>query len=82
LPAGFAADIIDREMQKALPIEAPFIFASAVSAPAGRSAQSRRFPNPSEVKTSPKSWRQLSLLDLAGSVLVDESNKGRLQQWR
>jgi hypothetical protein len=29
------------------------------------------FPNPSEIKTSPKSWRGLSLLDLAGGVLVE-----------
>ena len=36
-----------------------------------------RFRNPSEVKTSPKSWRRLSLLDLAGGVLMDGINKRR-----
>jgi hypothetical protein len=36
-----------------------------------------RFPNPSDVKTSPKSWRRLSLLDLAGGVLLRENNERR-----
>jgi hypothetical protein len=32
VPAGFPADIIGREMQKALPMEAPFIFVATISA--------------------------------------------------
>jgi hypothetical protein len=32
VPAGLPADIIDREMQKALPMGAPFIFAATISA--------------------------------------------------
>jgi hypothetical protein len=38
-----------------------------------------RFPRPSEVNTSPKSWRRLSLLDLASRLLLDRNNKRRQQ---
>jgi hypothetical protein len=47
-------------MRKALQMEAPFVFAAAVSAHAQSDPRFRlilRFPNPSETKTFPKSWR-------------------------
>jgi hypothetical protein len=58
--AGFPAGITAREMRKALRFGAPFVFVAAISAlaqsnPGFRSIQ--RFPNPSETKTSPKSWQ-------------------------
>ncbi|UPK07412.1 hypothetical protein [Bradyrhizobium sp. 170] len=49
-----------QEMRKALPMEAPFVFVAAVTARAQNNSGFRaisRFPNPNEVKTSPKSWR-------------------------
>ena len=38
-----------------------------------------RFPNPIETKTSPKSWRRLSLLYRAGRVSMDAINQRRHQ---
>ena len=53
----------------------PTLMRNAISA----AALILRFPCPSEVKTSPKSWRQLSLLDLAGRVSMDALTKRRHQ---
>src|SRR5688572_4767458 len=53
----------------------PTLLRNAISA----AALILRFPRPSEVKTSPKSWRQLSLLDLAGGVSIDALTKRRHQ---
>ena len=38
-----------------------------------------QFPSPSEVNTSPKSWRRLSLFDRASRLLLDPNSKGRQQ---
>ncbi|MBT1514628.1 hypothetical protein KIP88_29475 [Bradyrhizobium sp. SRL28] len=64
-------------------MEPPFVFVAFISARAQSNPEFRvilRFPYPSETKTSPKSWRRLSLLDLAGGVLMDAINKRRINQ--
>jgi hypothetical protein len=38
-----------------------------------------RFPNRSENKTSPQSWRQLSLFDRAGELLLDAISSGGIE---
>src|SRR3989442_13710864 len=74
-------------MRKALPFGAPFVIVTAISSARTQSKSGfprgscgSRFPNPSEIKISPKSWRRLSLLDLAGGVLMDANNKRRHHQ--
>src|SRR6266545_2539615 len=72
-PAGFPAGATARQMQKALPTGVPFVFwlLKAIRVPA-----ILRFPNPSEIKTSPKSCRRLPLLDLADGILWMLSIRG------
>ena len=83
IPRGVAPPASPSNNAKGAPCGAPFFFGAAISALAQSNPGIRvilRFPNPIETKTSPKSWRRLSLLDLADGVLVDANNKRRHHQ--
>ena len=57
---GVPAGIIARENAKGAPNGAPFVFVAVISALAQSNPGFRvilRFPNRSEIKTSPKSWQ-------------------------